>query len=578
MIDVIIPAYNAHDTIQRTLASIAYQQNIDQLKVYIVNDASNKDYTEEISFFKKMMDVKEITLSENGGPGIARQCGIDNSDSEYIIFIDSDDVFASPDSVQLLYNNIEETNSDVIISSFYEILDDGSKREFKDDTIWLHGKIYRRTFLEQNNIRFNSTCSNEDNGFNQLVFLHDSKVEYIDDFTYLWLYNEDSITRKNDHEYSFYGLEGYIYNMTWALEIAIKDNCDYNKIAELAFSTLISIYYYYIYFIEEKDVEKLVKKSKGIYEIYLEYSLDEDRELEIWEEGYDYFPMELNFREKVNPPLSLEEFKNKIEKSNIDNEKNMIIAMCCTETWYSHLIIGLYSLLENTSSIKKIYLLIETENIYDVPYLDYIINKYDVEFKLIKVNKLIKKKFNKNNPNKDSFFTAFTYGKLILTEIVEENKVLYLDTDTLVVKDISNLWNYDISEYYIAGVKDWGIEERGNIEELGINGKYVNSGVVIFNLDKMRKDNVESKCFELINNIELIFPDQDALNYVCTDKELYLPSMYNVCDDVTMEIEDRDLAKIYHFAGIKDDWVVNLRYAEEWYNVEEKFYKEIKKK
>ena len=54
--------------------------------------------------------------------------------------------------------------------------------------------------------------------------------------------------------------------------------------------------------------------------------------------------------------------------------------------------------------------------------------------------------------------------------------------------------------------------------------------------------------------------------------------MYNVCDDVTMEIEDRDLAKIYHFAGIKDDWVVNLRYAEEWYNVEEKFYKEIKNK
>ena len=53
--------------------------------------------------------------------------------------------------------------------------------------------------------------------------------------------------------------------------------------------------------------------------------------------------------------------------------------------------------------------------------------------------------------------------------------------------------------------------------------------------------------------------------------------MYNVCDDVTMDIENKDLAKIYHFAGIKEDWVVNLRYPEEWYNVEEKLMKEIKK-
>lgn len=577
MIDIIIPAYNAHKTIERTLASIAYQKDAQELKVYIVNDASSENYSNEISFFKNFLDIKELKMNKNGGPGVARQYGIDHSNSEYIVFIDADDVFASPHSVDTLYRNINESNADVVVSSFYETLKDGSKKEYIEDRVWLHGKIYRRKFLEDNNIRFNNTRANEDNGFNQLIFLHDSKVEFIEDITYIWEYNETSITRLNDFEYTFGGLEGYIYNITWALEIAIKDNCDYNKIAELAYYTLIALYYYYIEFIDEKEVDVLIKKSKRLYEIYLEYNLDKNREFEIWEEQYYISTQDMNIKQRLNPPISLEEFFYKLENSDINNEKNMVVAMCCTETWYSHLIVGLYSLLENTKSIKKIYLLLETDNVYDVPYLDYLIKKYNVEFKLIKVNKLIEKKLKRNCPNKNSYFTDFTFGKLLLSDIVEESKVLYLDTDAIAVKDISDIWNYDISDYYIAGVKDWGVEERGNIEELGINGKYINAGVVLFNLDKMRRDHVEEKCFDLINKIELIFLDQDALNYVCTDNELYLPVMYNVCDDVTMDIENKDLAKIYHFAGIKEDWVVNLRYAEEWYNVEEKLMKEIKK-
>lgn len=577
MIDIIIPAYNAHKTIERTLASIAYQKDAQELKVYIVNDASSENYSNEISFFKNFLDIKELKMNKNGGPGVARQYGIDHSNSEYIVFIDADDVFSSPHSVDTLYRNIKESNADVVVSSFYETLKDGSKKEYIEDRVWLHGKIYRRKFLEDNNIRFNNTRANEDNGFNQLIFLHDSKVEFIEDITYIWEYNETSITRLNDFEYTFGGLEGYIYNITWALEIAIKDNCDYNKIAELAYYTLIALYYYYIEFIDEKEVDVLIKKSKRLYEIYLEYNLDKNREFEIWEEQYYISTQDMNIKQRLNPPISLEEFFYKLENSDINNEKNMVVAMCCTETWYSHLIVGLYSLLENTKSIKKIYLLLETDNVYDVPYLDYLIKKYNVEFKLIKVNKLIEKKLKRNCPNKNSYFTDFTFGKLLLSDIVEESKVLYLDTDAIAVKDISDIWNYDISDYYIAGVKDWGVEERGNIEELGINGKYINAGVVLFNLDKMRKDKIEKKCFELINKIELIFPDQDALNYVCTNKELYLSSMYNVCDDVTIDIENRNLAKIYHFAGIKENWVVNLRYAEEWYSVEERFNKDIKK-
>lgn len=69
MIDVIIPAYNSHDTIIRTLSSIAMQLNRKDLKVTIVNDGG-KNYKEIIDIFKPLIDVKEIGYEENKGPRI----------------------------------------------------------------------------------------------------------------------------------------------------------------------------------------------------------------------------------------------------------------------------------------------------------------------------------------------------------------------------------------------------------------------------------------------------------------------------------------------------------------------------
>lgn len=84
MIDVIIPAYNAHETIERTLYSIAYQRNSEDLNVYIVNDNSIKDYSKKIDFFKDFINIKELKLNENKGPGYARQYGLDQSNSDML--------------------------------------------------------------------------------------------------------------------------------------------------------------------------------------------------------------------------------------------------------------------------------------------------------------------------------------------------------------------------------------------------------------------------------------------------------------------------------------------------------------
>ena len=306
MIDIIIPAYNSHDTIMRTLFSIYYQDISDKFNVYICNDASDINYAKEIDMFKDILNIKEITLSTNSGPGVARQVGIDNSNSEYIVFIDSDDTFYSPYSINMLYTTITSNNLDIVCGSFIEEKED-ERVIIAQDNIWLHGKIYRRKFLEEHNIKFNDSYCNEDNGFNQSIMLRDPNMVYIDNIVYCWMFNSNSITRKNNYLYRYTGLIGYAYNITWALKSAIEDNCKYDLISQLSLASITSMYYYYIEYINEEDSILLLKNSKELKDIYIKYPVkDNDIKKEILDSEYEFFSNEVINID--NPPITFDEF------------------------------------------------------------------------------------------------------------------------------------------------------------------------------------------------------------------------------------------------------------------------------
>ena len=308
MIDVIIPAYNAHDTIEQTLCSIAYQTMTDLINVYIIDDYSKKDYSEIVSFFGHFLNIKLIRLDQNSGPGVARQYGIDHSSGKYIIFIDADDIFSDSFSVKTLYDSIEKDNNDIVVGKFIE----ESNNTFYDhihDTTWLHGKIYRRTFLENNNIRFNNTRANEDNGFNQLCLLCNPKIKFIDDKIYIWRNNVKSITRINDHEYQLTGLEGFANNINYALEEGLKRNCKLEDFSNLAFSTLISEYYYYLRYYYEKEINKMLKLSKHTLELYNIYPIDEDKQTELMKNHLKSLMSEdEDLKYMLRPVISFESF------------------------------------------------------------------------------------------------------------------------------------------------------------------------------------------------------------------------------------------------------------------------------
>ena len=255
----------------------------------------------------------------------------------------------------------------------------------------------------------------------------------------------------------------------------------------------------------------------------------------------------------------------------------MIIAMSCTKNWFKYLVVNIYSLLYFNKTVKTIYLFVDANDISEIKYLDKVQSKFNVEIKIINIENILDNYLSPTSPNRDTEYSNLCFTRLLLANYIPDSKVLYLDTDTIVRKDISRIWDLDLEDNYVAGVKDYGVYADNYLESLNLSGKYINSGVVIFNLDKIREDNIIDKWFEIANTRKLRYPDQDALNIICTDKEIYLPSMYNFINNVTLEVVNNSLTKIYHYAGPKEYWLADRFCAEEWYDSEEIFYNDIVK-
>ncbi len=307
MIDVIIPAYNAHDTIIKTLSSIALQNIKDKFNVYIVDDCSIVGYDKEVKLFKDKLNIKLLKMKKNNGPGLSRQFAIDNSDGKYIIFIDADDLFVDCYSVENLYKSIISDNYDMAVGIMIDETLDGYY-EWSNHQGNLHGKMYKREFLKKHNIRFNSSKSSEDNGFNKVVLLSNPNIVYSNSYAYLYRNNKNSITQNDSLNYSFYSTEWFIYNMVWAASQAEEKNLNEKDIAIHIEHSYIYVYYTYLNNFYRDDANLILKWSKSIHEYYLKYNrlLTEQEKYDLYSE-YQYFDI---------PKISFNEFLNRVELYN----------------------------------------------------------------------------------------------------------------------------------------------------------------------------------------------------------------------------------------------------------------------
>ena len=318
MIDVIIPAYNSHKTISQALFSLAYQSISDKLNVCIINDGSDKDYKEEIDFFKEFLKIREIKLEKNSGPGAARQFGIENTNSEYIVFLDSDDILFDSFSLSVLYNSINGTEYDMCVSNVIEETDAGFYlKEF--NTIWLHGKIYRRKYIEDKKIKFDSIHLNEDDSFNQVLVLTDAKINYIEITTYIWKNNKESLTRKKMDCFDVKFYKDYIDAIDWAIEEAIKKNGNKEKIDELLHASIYYLYFMYNENYNEPKINEVLSYTKKLLNRFKQANISIERKMDLMQQQQEQ-TIGINRYVALFPNKTFEQYIELIEKMEDAND------------------------------------------------------------------------------------------------------------------------------------------------------------------------------------------------------------------------------------------------------------------
>ena len=199
-VSVIIPTYKATETIRKTLASISMQSIAEELEVIIVNDCDGLSYSQIIRDFSDL-DIKYVIREKNGGCGASRNTGIEKATGCYIVFIDSDDQWANPLAIELLYCAITSQQADAVRSTFLSEIR-GEKgitiRKMEHTCTWVHGCMFRRQYLLDNDLWFSCKLRlNEDMLFNQLLVDGGAKIVEIPEITYCWRDNPKSVTHES---------------------------------------------------------------------------------------------------------------------------------------------------------------------------------------------------------------------------------------------------------------------------------------------------------------------------------------------------------------------------------------------
>ena len=188
-------------------------------------------------------------------------------------------------------------------------------------------------------------------------------------------------------------------------------------------------------------------------------------------------------------------------------------------------------------------------------------------------------------------FTADTLVRCFGARFFPEyERIIYSDVDVVFADDISELYDWDLSDAYYAGVMDYEANSRARYSYLDdahfetIKGKYCAGGIWVLDLAKIRGDNLEEKMMAILKDDTIVkrWNDQDVMNLACGRRVAHIPLNYisnplvRIWLNEGVECEfaytraqlfDSLIApKIIHYAAIKP-WMHRCEYGEHWWDV-----------
>lgn len=261
------------------------------------------------------------------------------------------------------------------------------------------------------------------------------------------------------------------------------------------------------------------------------------------------------------------------------------------------LAVSLQSLIENSSDENMYIIKILYTNICEENKIK--ISKYErknVNIEFVDLNYYIEK--IKDKLYTRDYYSKTTYFRLFIPNLYPQyNKALYLDSDIVILSDIANLYNIDISDNLVAAVPDDVIQKISVFAEyaekvVGVASykNYFNAGVLLMNLDELRKFEFQEKFLYSLEKIKFaVAQDQDYLNRLCKGRVKLVEKGWNRMPmEDEIKIEDIKLIhynlayKPWHFEDIlykdffwkyaqKTEYIDIIKEMKDNYSEEEKF-------
>lgn len=273
--------------------------------------------------------------------------------------------------------------------------------------------------------------------------------------------------------------------------------------------------------------------------------------------------------------LILNKLLNKLDSKlfNGNNKDDVNVVYITDKNYLEQTITSIKSLfISKTESRKYCVFVLHSKDLNDndIIKLKKLNNKNCIVYPLL----VITDKYSKFQTKRHVTQTALI--KFDIPNLIHSRKVLYLDSDTIILNNIETLYDYDISKYFLCAVRDTkdiniqllknkiknihNLNEKFYFDIFEKHLGYFNSGVMIMNLELMRKYNISEKLFDYRTNGENYFMDQDALNVCLGDNVLFVPLEYNFQMFIPNVYTNKELKTIYNnknFDISNNNWLLN---------------------
>lgn len=267
-----------------------------------------------------------------------------------------------------------------------------------------------------------------------------------------------------------------------------------------------------------------------------------------------------------------------------ENLNTIPIFFTVDDKYVPFLAVALQSLIENSSEknyylIKILYTSITEENQEKIKKYE----KENVNIEFVDLNYYINK--IKNKLYTRDYYSVTTYFRLFIPNLYPQyNKALYLDCDIVLLADVAELYNIDMGDNLVAAAPDDVIQKIEVFQEyaekvVGVADyrNYFNAGVLLMNLDELRKFDFQEKFLYSLEKIKFaVAQDQDYLNRLCKGRVKIISNVWDKMP-ISNDTDTKDLKLIHYNLAFKPWHFEDILYKEYFWEYAKKteFFDEI---